>query len=313
MHLIWGLCRKEKMKIKYLPELLLLMVAIIWGSSFIGIKIAINEGLGTLTILTIRFLIAAILMYIYMEIKNIKLDKNTFIKGSILGIVLFTALFFQTIGAKYTTASKNAFYTSMTVVFIPYITWLILKNKPHFNAIIATFLGFLGAISISLNIDKSFLYLSDGDIYSLLGAIFFALHLTLASKFTKETGVMQLTFYQLFIAFILSLLAALYTGDLESSHITMNGLASTIYVGVFSTFIGFTIQLNMQKILDTVKVSLILNLESIFAPIFAVIILGEILSFRIIIGFILSFLAVIISEIDFNKIKLKSIKEKNNV
>ncbi|WP_418965162.1 EamA family transporter, partial [Cetobacterium sp.] len=118
------------MKRESFSKLLLLLVAMIWGSGFPATKIILDSGIRPFEFLGIRFFITAIVMFIIMRIKRIKIEKNEMNLGVIAGLVLFLAFAFQTVGLVYTTSSKNAFITGANVIFVPYIAWIFTKEKP---------------------------------------------------------------------------------------------------------------------------------------------------------------------------------------
>ena len=115
---------------KYIGEIGLFTVAIIWGSGLIAAKVSLNSVFLTSQIMTFRFFISAVLLNLifFKQIKD-NLSKGILKAGSILGICLFLGFFLQTVGLKYTTPSKNAFLTSVNVVIVPFIGLILYKRK----------------------------------------------------------------------------------------------------------------------------------------------------------------------------------------
>ena len=139
---------------KYKGELGLGLTAFIWGSGFIGVSISLSGGLTPLQILTIRFFIGAILLGVifFKEIKN-NITKESVIAGSMIGVFLFIAFVFQTIGISYTTASKNAFLTAINVVIVPFIGFILYKRPLDKYGIISSIIAILGIGILSLDVD----------------------------------------------------------------------------------------------------------------------------------------------------------------
>ena len=114
---------------EYGADASLLFIAIIWGSTFIITKQAI-ENIPVFSFLTLRFAVASVLLLIicFPRIKHITFQ--TILDGTILGSVLFLTYAFQTVGLKYTQASVTAFITGLYVVFVPVLSLIILKKNP---------------------------------------------------------------------------------------------------------------------------------------------------------------------------------------
>ncbi|MBQ7373216.1 MAG: DMT family transporter, partial [Clostridia bacterium] len=136
-----------------LGKLLLVLVTIVWGSSFVVLKDTLStlgNGHFTFFILASRFIISSVALIAICWKKFITIKKSAFIKGLILGFILFGAYSVQTIGLRYTSASKNAFLTSVYVVLVPFLSWLFLKKKPTLKNYVATALCFVGIAFVAV-------------------------------------------------------------------------------------------------------------------------------------------------------------------
>ncbi len=100
-----------------------------------------------------RFLIAAIIMIIFNFKKLKTIDNQTLFAGIILGIILYSSFAFQTFGLKYTTASKNAFLTSVNVIIVPFIVWALTKKKVDNFGFLGATLSIIGIGLLSLKSD----------------------------------------------------------------------------------------------------------------------------------------------------------------
>ena len=106
----------------------LIAVTVIWGGGFVASDMAL-ESLRPFQIMTIRFLLASLLMGT-ASIRKLKGMKSGEIRAGILmGAALFVGFAFQIVGLQYTTPSKNAFLTALNVVMVPFIAFVILKKK----------------------------------------------------------------------------------------------------------------------------------------------------------------------------------------
>ena len=266
---------------KYIGEIGLFIVAIIWGGGFVATQAALDGGLTTSQIMTLRFFISAVLMTVifFKQIKN-NLSMGTIKVGVILGICLFLGFFLQTLGLNYTTPSKNAFITSVNVVIVPFIGLLLYRRKIDKFGMASSFMAIVGIAVLSLSADFT---VNLGDVLTLLCAFGFAFQIFFTSEFVKNHNPVALTAIQFFTAFVLSFIAQIFMGEL-SIHSTASGYMGILYLAVFSTTVCFLLQTICSKMVDGTRVAIILSTEAVFGTILSIIILGEPVTFRMIIG-----------------------------
>ncbi|MFR6484723.1 MAG: DMT family transporter, partial [Intestinibacter bartlettii] len=260
---------------KYKGELGLGLTAFIWGSGFIGVSISLSGGLTPLQILTIRFFIGAILLGVifFKEIKN-NITKEAVIAGSMIGVFLFIAFVFQTIGISYTTASKNAFLTAINVVIVPFIGFILYKRPLDKYGIISSIIAILGIGILSLDVDFT---INFGDFLTIICAFGFAFHIFFTGEFVKKHNPIVLTVVQFSVATVLSLIVQILFNEIKIEA-QMSSIMGVLYLGVFSTTVAFLLQTVCQKDVSETKSAIILSLESVFGTILSVIILHEVLT-----------------------------------
>ena len=278
----------------FIYEIGLIMVAIIWGSGFAGTQLALDGGFTPVQIITSRFLIGSILLNIIFR-NRIKDKINTRIikKGFTLGFLLFSAFLVQTIGLLYTTPSKNAFITTTNVVMVPLLGYFFYKRKINKSGIIGSIMTIIGIGILSL--EKGF-SINLGDSLTLLSAFGFACHIFFTSEYVENEDPIILTAIQFNVVFLLSILAQIVLGEVKIESIKM-GYIGVGYLGIFNTAISFLIQTICQKNVSETKTAIILSTESVFGAIFSIIILSEILTQKMIIGSVIIFISIIVSEI----------------
>ena len=272
-------------------RLSLLLVTIVWGSGYVVSDILL-EHMSAFQLLTGRFgLTFLLLMLVYWKkIKTIK--KTTIKRGAILGALLYAAFALQTVGLLFTTPSKNAFLTQMSVVFVPLISYFMLRRQAEIKTQIGIVVSIVGVGFMSLS---GFGPVNIGDILSLLCAMFFALQFIFVEKYTKEEDTSSLMITQMGAASILSFVVNLFTDDF---YLGGNATANMwlIYLALFGTLISYGIQTIAQRNVSASEASLVLSLESFWGMIFSVWILNEVISQREFIGAGLILLGVVISE-----------------
>lgn len=272
-------------------ELGLLLITVIWGSAFVVVK----NAAGTVPvnyIIAIRFGIATILLLIVFFPRLKKMNLRTVQSGAVLGTLLYLAYYFQTIGVKYTTAGNNAFLTAIYVVVVPFLYWFIKKKKPGGYNIIAALICIVGIGFLSLQSDFK---INIGDSLTLLCGIIFAAQIVGISILTEKIDPILLSLTQLGFTGIIAIVAALFTEQLPS-QLGMDSIWALLYLGVFSTMIAMVMQTVCQKYVAPAKASLIMSLESLFGTLSGILFLSEKLTVKTVIGFILIFFAILISE-----------------
>lgn len=277
-------------------EIYLLGIVIIWGSTFAIIK-GILDQIMPFTFLAYRFFLATFILFVmfWRKIKNI--DKMILKKGSLIGIFLFLGYTFQTVGLKYTTATKAGFITGLSVVLVPVISHFFIKEKINRNSVIGVILAFIGLWF--LNYSSSFIF-NLGDFLVLLCAISFAMHIISVGLYTKKMDYVPLVIVQLAIVFVLSLLMALVF-ERPEIHLSYspNVWWSIVLTGVFATALAFYMQNRFQKYSTATKTAIIFSGEPIFSAMFAYLLLGEKAGLTAWIGGLLIILGMIVSQSKF--------------
>lgn len=277
---------------RYLAIAGLILVTIIWGGGFVASDMAL-ESLLPFQIMAIRFFLATVLMggISIRELRGMK--KEEIRAGILMGIALFAGFALQIIGLQYTTPSKNAFLTALNVVMVPFIAFIICKKKIGAKGIIGAVMAIVGVGILSLEKD---LTLGLGDGLTLLCAVGFAFQIFFTSEFVKKYRAVILNFVQMCTAFLLSLISLFAFGELEFVA-TTKGWLSVLYLGVVSTTICYLLQTACQRYVDETKAAIILSMESVFGTLFSILILGEVITVRMVIGCVIILTAVIISNL----------------
>lgn len=288
------------MKKENMSKLLLLLVAMIWGSGFPATKIILDSGIKPFEFLAIRFFITALVMFTIIKLKKIKIEKDERELGLIAGLILLSAFGFQTVGLVYTTASKNAFITGANVIFVPYIVWILTKERPKLTYVVSSIICFtgIGFLSFEKNLTINF-----GDFLTFICSICFALQIVITGSKIKNKNPFVINGFQMFSAGIIGIfLNILYEGSsLFSRSYDLKQILALGYIILFNTFICYSIQTYAQKEINPSQVSLILTTEIIFGALFSVLLLGDNMTLKVIIGGVLIFTSILLTEIKKDK------------
>ncbi len=294
---------KEKTKYSLGAKAALFGAAIIWGSSFFIMKNAV-EVLPTNLLLGIRFSTGCLLLSLIFHKRLKKLNKSYFLYGFIIGLFLYLAYWFQTVGLRGTTPGKNAFLTAIYCILVPFLFWIVNKSKPSIYNYLAAVLCVLGIGFVTLNGDFS---VSFGDFMTLIGGFFFASHMVAVAKLVKDKDPIVITILQFGFFAIISWIMFFFTEELPPANIWDVGvILELFYLAFFATTAALLLQNIGQTYTHPSAAAIILSLEAVLGVVFSIIFYGESLTLKLAIGFILIFISIIISET-----KLSFLKSKN--
>ena len=297
---------------KYTAEAILIFITVIWGATFVIIKVALND-VSPLAFVATRFVLAAVILFpFYLKIKN-NFNKILTLSGILLGTMFFLGFATQTIGLKYTTATKSGFITGTFVLFTPVFQLLFERKKPSKGNLLGVLFVLAGLILLSSKgasildifheIGSGF---NVGDFFTLLCAVFFAMYLVYLDILTKKYEFFPLVILQVGTTAVLGILFAfcLSSFNIETFkiEITKNVIFALLYTSILATVVSTTLQTKYQKFLTPTKVGIILSFEPIFSAITAFIILSERISRFSLIGGILIFAGLLVTEL-FDKFK----------
>lgn len=265
--------------------------ALIWGSSFLIVKNSMDV-MQPHMLLAMRFTIGCIILCIIFHNKLKLLNKDYFIKGGIIGTCLFLGYSLQTIGITDTTPGKNAFLTAIYCVLVPFLFWIIDRKKPDGYNLAAAFITIIGIGFVSLNEGLS---IRMGDAFTIAGGIVYAFHIVTITKFGKDKDPILLTILQFAYAAVFAWIIALLFEDFPTEW-NAGSIGGMLYLAVFATAVAILLQNIGQKYSKPAPAAIILSLESVFGVFFSVIFYHEKITTRLFFGFLLIFIAVIISE-----------------
>ena len=274
-------------------KLALLLATLIWGSSFIIMKDALDD-ITTYYLLAIRFTGAFVLLGIVFWKKWKHINKDVIIVGFIMGTALIAAYAFQTFGLMDTTPGKNAFLTAGYCILVPFLFWGVAGIRPDKFNVIAAVLCIVGIGLVALDDNLS---VGRGDLLTLVCCVFYALHIVVSAKFTRTMDVMLLTIGQFFFAAMWSwVLAFLFEPPLIVSEMSTEIWLVLGYLCVFATAGALGLQTFGLKYTSPSAGALILSLESVFGVIFSIMVGAEEVTVRLLIGFAVIFFAIVVSE-----------------
>ena len=274
-----------------LGRLCLIGCTFLWGTSFVVLKSALDT-MPTLWILAIRFLGAALLMTLFGFRKLKKLDQSYWKGGAVMGAFLTAAYIIQTYGLVYTTPGKNAFLTATYCVLVPFLWWVIRRQKPERSHVIAAVICFVGIGLVSL---QEHLTVNPGDLITLFCGLFYGLHIIATSVYAKDRDAVLLSMVQFLTAAVICFALAPLVSPFPA-QVSSDTWLRIAYLCIMCTGVCFLLQTIGQKYTPANEVAIFLTLESVFGAAISVLFFHERLTFQVFCGFVLIFLAVLISE-----------------
>lgn len=277
----------------WLADGLLLLAAMIWGVAFAVVKNTL-DSIPPALLVALRYLIAAGLTGMLFRRHLAGLTREDLRRGAMTGGMLSLAYLTQTAGLQYTTAGKNAFLTTLYVLLVPVGAFLVFGAPLRRHTLLSAALTLAGIGLISLGGAEG--RLNRGDALTLLASVFFAAHILCIERFQKKTDALALVVLQYLFCALFALLWHLCFE--RGRQLTLNGsaLMGLLYLAVFSTTIGMTLQNIGQSVARSDHAVILLSMESVFGALSGVLLLGERVTLPMGLGFAVIFTALVLCE-----------------
>lgn len=293
-----------------LAKLALLITAILWGTSLTVVKTA-SETFNPNFILGVRFTIAAIVLAIIFHKKFKLLDKDNLKSGLIIGFFLFIAYSSQTLGVTFTTPGRSGFLSASYCVIVPFLFWIVDRSKPDKYNIMAAVFCVAGIFFVAMANESGSLFPTTmrelmGDGLALLSGVLFASHIVAVAKLSKGKDPILMTILQFVSAAVLAWITTFFAENNSNIVLTSSRpVLELLYLAIMCTAVALLFQNIGQKHTDPNSAAIILGFESIFGVIFPVMLGMESITTKSLIGFVLIFCSIIISETKLSFLKGK--------
>jgi len=278
-------------------DLLLLLVAVVWGSAFVAQKQA-NEHLGPISFVGLRFLLScvAVAPLALWERKKLRspLSRADLGLAGLIGLVVFAGASLQQIGLVTTSATNGGFLTALYVIFVPFVVWAITGSAPRRAVLFAALVSVAGAWLLTEK--GQFHGWSFGDTLVLAADVAWAAAISLIPVFLARAGrPFFLAFAQYGVVAVLGLVDGSILEAISMEGVT-SALPALLYAGICSGAIAYTLQIFALTHTPPAEAALILSLESVFAFLSGAVLLSERLTGQATLGCALILLAVALVE-----------------
>jgi drug/metabolite transporter (DMT)-like permease len=287
-------------------EIFLLSLTIIWGSTFVVVKDSLS-AVSPMLYVALRFSLASVMFAAFFYKRIFPIERTLFRQALPVAVLLFIGFAFQTLGLKYTTASKSGFITGLYVIITPFVQSVMEKKMPGRNVWIGTAavsVGLFLLTSPTAEIAESGFNI--GDFFTLLCAASFSFYMVQLDMLTAtndsasdrepQNGLtFKITFIQLGVTAVLAALASPLVETLHAEPSIKLG-SLLLYMALMATVLTTLLQTRFQKEVSPSRAAIIFSMESVFAAVFAFLFLNERLSSSALAGTILIVLGLIIAE-----------------
>lgn len=286
---------------------MLLLAAFIWGCAFVAQSVGMDY-VGPFTFNSVRNLIGSLVLVpvIFLmdglkrksgmseeELSKQRGDTRTLVIGGIsCGIVLAAASSLQQFGIMFTTVGKAGFITAMYIVLVP-ILGIFIGKKVRPLIVFCVAVSVAGLYFLCMTEKLS---LSIGDLFVLLCAVIFSVHILVIDHFSPLVDGVRMSAIQFLTAGIVCAVPMLLLERPDAGSI-LAAWMPILYAGVMSSGVAYTLQILGQKNADPAVASLLLSLESVFSVLAGWVLLGQRLSGKELFGCALMFAAIILAQL----------------
>jgi len=298
-------------------RLLLLLVAFVWGTTFIFQRVSTGT-MGTFSFIGLRFVLGA-LAILPLVFRQQRLDRERVLDGSsetspipsalfppqtekpwplwvcgaIIGFMLFAGSAFQQQALFYTTAGKAAFITSLYIIAVP-LLGLVVGQPLRITHIIGCLLAVSGLYLLAFHSDGQ--PLNFGDFLALIGVLFWTLQILFIDRFVRWYPGIYLAEGQFITASLLGFAGVLLTGEALSAEMIRQTAIPILYAGIMSSGVGYTLQIIGQANVPPTEATMLMSCEMIFGALSGYLFLNELLTVREFAGCVLMTLGIFMAQ-----------------
>ena len=287
----------HRMKKKGYGKLALFLTAMLWGTTFAIGKIA-TEVFSASFVIALRFTVASIALMIVAAPLYKLLNKKYWVDGIWMGITLFISYILQVEGlAGDTSPGKSAFLCTTYCVMVPFLHWFATKKRPQILHVLCVFICLFGIGILSL---QGGFEMSSGDILTVLSGVPCAVNIVISSIVCQNKNPLLLTTIELGVVAVLAWIFVIFT-DTFPSRFPVNTVGGIVYLGLVATALCLFLQSYGLKYAEASIGGMILSLESVFGVLVSIVIYHETITLRMLIGFAVIFIAILLSQLELKE------------
>jgi drug/metabolite transporter (DMT)-like permease len=280
---------------RWRADLALAGIALIWGATFVLVKQALQDA-STLLFLALRFSLASVALALALRgrYRGSSSGRQALAGGLLAGLCLFAGYVFQTFGLRYTTPSKSAFITGLSIVMVPLLGSVVYKIVPGASEWLGVVVATIGMALLTLQ--GGSLRIGFGDLLTLACAVGFAAHILVVGHYSRKVGFERLSLTQIATAAVISL-ATFWWAETPRIQWSAGLVVALAVTGLLATALAFTVQAWAQRYTTATRTALIFALEPVFAWLTSFLVAGEILSTRATLGAVMILCGILLVEL----------------
>lgn len=275
------------------PDIVLVFVTLIWGSTFAITQSALRE-IGPIGFVALRFGLAAVALALFLNKRLRQITRVELFAGIGIGAVLFAGYTLQAAGLQHTTSSKSAFITATYVPLVPILQLMLFARRPSPIAWVGAFVSFAGLALLSVG-DRLDLAFGVGEWLTLACAFASALQIILVGKYAPSADPIRLAVVQVATVAAIALMAMPFAGE-TIPPLTAKLSLICVGMGVVSTAFVMGAMNWAQRTVPATRATLIYALEPVWAGLLGAA-LGEKMGAAAVVGASLIVFGIVLAEI----------------
>ena len=283
-------------RVKLLAEFGLVGAALIWGFNFILVKLAVGH-MPPVYYVGLRFLVGAVFLLPFSWKQMRRLDRQGWLIGIGVGILLFGGFALQTIGLTSTSPGVSGFLTGLYVIMVPMFIGVATGRWPSFMVGVGVVVVVGGFAVLSLYGHLAFGW---GEIFTILATIFWALHILGVAYGSNRLGTLAFVQLQLATCAILSLVGS-FAFERPALFPGWAATGAIFWTGIMGSLVAYVLMVVGQRHTPPTLAGVIMSLEAVFALIFSIIVGYDSLTVRTLLGFALVFAGTTVARLGSEK------------
>jgi drug/metabolite transporter (DMT)-like permease len=272
---------------RWRADLALVVAAFFFGTTFVVVSDAVEDA-DPVPFIAVRFLVGGAVLGLLS--RGRRGTPGELRHGLAAGAALLVGFVLQTVGLQYTTPATSAFITYLLVVFVPLLTFLVLRRRPHPLTLAGLVLAVAGLVMLTGGAGTA---LGRGEVLTLGCAVAFAAHIVILGETAGRHDAIRLSWVQVTAVGVACLAASLVGGGLAMGR---DVYLAAAFTGIFATALAFYAMVWAQRVVSPSRAALILLLEPVFAALLAWA-TGDPLTAGTVAGGMLILVAVVVAEV----------------